>query len=75
MTARAAPPSAADNWLPVRDVASRIRVTKDTIYRLISDGELDARDVGRENATRLRVSEKSLDAFLERRRLATKETA
>lgn len=45
MTARSTPPDA--EWLTVADIATRMRVSKMTVYRMIDTGELPCIQFGR----------------------------
>lgn len=67
MTAPAAP-----HMLTVLDVADRLRTHKQTVYRLIYDGELKWTDLAKKGAKRrrIRVSESALSAYLSGRERA-----
>lgn len=63
------------NWLTVRDVALRLKVSPMTVYRLVRSGDLHAVDLGTEgDKSRFRVSEASVVTFLAGARVA-KESA
>jgi len=47
-------------WLTPREIASTLKVSRPTTYRLIASGELPAIRVGHQ----LRVATKDLDAYL-----------
>lgn len=49
-----------DNFLTVAEVATRMRVSKMTVYRLLHGGELPAVRVGRS----FRVREEDVDEYL-----------
>ena len=54
--------------LTPKEVAARVRVSRDTVYRWIESRELEALDLSAEgDQPRWHVSEASLRAFLERR--------
>lgn len=55
-------PLADDPYLTVAEVATKLRLSKMTIYRLVQNGELKAHHIGR--SYRIRLS--SLTAYLER---------
>jgi excisionase family DNA binding protein len=52
--------------LTIPEFAERIGVSERTAYRLIADGKVNRHDVGRGSKTRTRVSERELEAYLER---------
>lgn len=62
----------APHMLTVLDVAERLRTHKQTVYRLIYDGELKWTDLAKAGAKRrrIRVSETALMAYLSRRERA-----
>lgn len=63
------------NWMTVRDVAARLKVSAPTIYRLVRSGDLDAVNYGTGgDKSQFRISEASVLAFLASARVA-KETA
>lgn len=49
-------------WLKVAEVAQLLRVSKMTVYRLISSGELRSARVGRS----YRLAEEDVNAYLQR---------
>lgn len=56
----------ADQWLTIPEVAARLRVSRVTVYRRITSGELNAHRSGPRNAKgrlNLRVSESDLAAY------------
>ena len=57
--------------LKVQEVANRLSVSAQTVYRLIDNGELPAIRVGRH---RLRVEEQSLERFIEKSRTGKCQT-
>lgn len=63
----------SESLLTVKQVAIALACSKYTVYRLIDDGELDARDIGREKRS-LRVPEESVTRFLATRAVV-KESA
>jgi excisionase family DNA binding protein len=52
----------------VLEIAGRMRVSKHTVYRAISSGELDWVDIGNDGKARIRVSEDQYAAYLKKRR-------
>lgn len=57
-----AAPQATRRLLTVAEVADRLRVSTDTVYRRISSGELPALAIGARRP--LRIDEDALDAWL-----------
>jgi len=57
--------------LKVQEVANRLNVSAQTVYRLIDNGELPAIRVGRH---RLRVEEQALERFIEKSRTGKCQT-
>ena len=55
--------------LKVQEVANRLSVSAQTVYRLIDNGELPAIRVGRH---RLRVEEQALERFIEKNKTGLK---
>lgn len=55
-----------DTYLSVREVARRLGISPNTVYRRIADGKLDAIDIGDSGIQRLRVPETALRAFIDR---------
>lgn len=53
---------AEEKFLTVKEVATSLRVSRMTVYRLVHSGELAAVQVGRS----YRVSERAVNAYLER---------
>ena len=53
-----------DRWLLVSSAAERLACSADWVYRLIAMGRLDALRLG--EARGLRVSERSLDRYIEK---------
>jgi excisionase family DNA binding protein len=51
-----------ERWLKVSEVAQLLRVSKMTVYRLISAGELRSARVGRS----YRLAEEDVNAYLQR---------
>jgi excisionase family DNA binding protein len=54
---------ATDRWLTVEQVAARLQVSKGTIYRLISNGQLPAVQLAGPRST-LRISQRELEEWL-----------
>lgn len=54
--------SDGDEWLTVEEIAAELKVSMDTVRRLIQDGAISASQVGRQ----WRVRRSSLNAYLER---------
>ncbi|WP_375000485.1 helix-turn-helix domain-containing protein [Aeromicrobium sp. CTD01-1L150] len=54
--------AAGATFLTVAEVASRMRVSKMTVYRLVHSGELEAIRVGRS----FRVTEEAMEAYLQK---------
>lgn len=50
-----------DTYLTVREVAERLRVTRQAVYNWITEGRLNAIRVGKS----VRVSVKSIEAFIQ----------
>ena len=66
--------SASDDWLTVRDVAERLKVTEETVRRWVRDGDLPALVLGKKAGHRIRSTD--LDAFIAARYgLGSKEAA
>jgi excisionase family DNA binding protein len=66
--------SARDEWLTVRDVAERLKVTKETVRRWVREGGLPALVLGKKAGHRIRSTD--LDAFIAARYgLGSKEAA
>jgi excisionase family DNA binding protein len=63
-----------DKLLTVHEAALRLRCSAPTIYRRIAAGELPATRLGGELAA-LRISERELDAWLDRNRTSPPEAA
>lgn len=55
--------------LTVLDAAAELRVNKQTVYRLIWDGQLAWTDISAPGAkrARIRISPKAIEAFLKKR--------
>ena len=47
-------------WLTIREVASRLRLSRMTVYRMVHAGDLSAHRFGRS----FRIAEAELDAYL-----------
>jgi excisionase family DNA binding protein len=56
-------------WLTLRDVAEHLGIHRSTVYELVHKGQLPATRVGIGDKSAIRVSERDLEAYLERRRL------
>ena len=52
--------------LTPREVAERLRLSMDTVYELIRDGKLPARNVGAGSSPRWRIHSEDVDAYLTR---------
>lgn len=59
--------TAGVRWLKVSEVAEKIGMHKDDVYRFIKNGELPAKRISRR---RIRVSEHDLDEFMQTRQSA-----
>ena len=50
--------------LTVKEVAARLHLTRNTVYRLIRSGELPASDMGQGRQTRYRIRPEAVDTFV-----------
>jgi excisionase family DNA binding protein len=62
MSANASSANTEQRWLKVAEVAEVLRVSKMTVYRLITSGELRSARVGRS----YRLTEEDVNAYLKR---------
>jgi excisionase family DNA binding protein len=51
--------------LTVKETATELRVSPNTVYRMISDGSLRTVDIGREGRAKTRVARKEIDRFIQ----------
>jgi excisionase family DNA binding protein len=66
------PDSETDRFLTVPEVAARLRLSSETIRRMLRDGRMAGFRIGADNAG-WRVSERDLAAFIQDRRQASKD--
>ncbi len=67
-------PADPGQFLKVRHVAQELGITRQTIYRLIAEGQLPFSRIGSGTGT-IRIRRGDLDAFLLRARATTEQTA
>jgi len=64
-------PKVEPHRLTVQNIAERLKISRDTVYRWIESGELAAIDIGVDSRPRYRVSEEALATMLKARAALT----